>query len=70
MGMSNATIAAFKRRKGEFNMSDRKFHIETLAVHAGQPTFGDPATNARAVPVYRTTAYNFQIGRASCRERV
>ena len=60
MGMSNATIAAFKRRKGEFNMSDRKFHIETLAVHAGQPTFGDPATNARAVPVYRTTAYNFR----------
>ena len=41
-------------------MSDKKFHIETLAVHAGQPTFGDPATNARAVPVYRTTAYNFR----------
>ena len=41
-------------------MSDRKFHIETLAVHAGQETFGDPATKARAVPVYRTTAYNFR----------
>ena len=24
-------------------MSDKKFHIETLAVHAGQPTFGDVA---------------------------
>ena len=36
------------------------FHIETLAVHAGQNPHGDPATNARAVPVYRTTAYNFR----------
>ena len=41
-------------------MSGRKFHIETLAVHAGQEVFGDPATKARAVPVYRTTAYNFR----------
>ena len=41
-------------------MSDRKYHIETLAVHAGQAAAGDPATNARAVPVYRTTAYNFR----------
>ena len=37
-----------------------KFHIETLAIHAGQNPHGDPATNARAVPVYRTTAYNFR----------
>lgn len=37
-----------------------KFHIETLAVHAGQNPHGDPTTNARAVPVYRTTAYNFR----------
>ena len=36
------------------------FHIETLAIHAGQNPHGDPATNARAVPVYRTTAYNFR----------
>ena len=41
-------------------MSERKYHIETLAVHAGQPVFGDPATYSRAVPVYRTTAYNFR----------
>ena len=37
-----------------------KFHIETLAIHAGQNPHGDPATNARAVPVYRTTAYHFR----------
>ena len=41
-------------------MSEKKYHVETLAVHAGQDTYGDPATNARAVPVYRTTAYNFR----------
>ena len=41
-------------------MSDRKYHIETLAVHAGQSPHGDPTTCSRAVPVYRTTAYNFR----------
>jgi len=36
-----------------------KYHIETLALHAGQEK---PAaeTLARAVPVYRTTAFNFR----------
>jgi O-acetylhomoserine (thiol)-lyase len=32
-------------------------HPETLAVHAGQVP--DPATNARAVPIYATTSYVF-----------
>ncbi len=31
---------------------------ETLAVHAGQEA-ADPATNARAVPIYQTTSYVF-----------
>ena len=31
---------------------------ETLAVHAGQEQ-PDPATNARAVPIYQTTSYVF-----------
>ena len=39
-------------------MSEQKLHPETLAVHAGWN--GDPATDACAVPVYRTTAYNFR----------
>ncbi len=30
---------------------------ETLALHAGQQP--DPATNARAVPIYATTSYVF-----------
>lgn len=34
-----------------------KTHIETLAVHGGQTP--DPVTKARGLPVWRTTAYNF-----------
>jgi len=34
-----------------------KLHFETLAVHGGQTP--DPVTKARGVPVWRTTAYNF-----------
>ena len=33
-------------------------HPETIAVHAGQEE-ADPATNARAVPIYQTTSYVF-----------
>jgi len=39
-------------------MSEKKYRIETLAVHAGQEI--EPNTLARAVPVYRTTAFNFK----------
>jgi O-acetylhomoserine (thiol)-lyase len=39
-------------------MTERTYRPETLAVHAGQ--IPDPATSARAVPVYRTTAYQFR----------
>ena len=35
-----------------------KQHLATLAVHAGQVP--DPATGARAVPIYQTTSYVFQ----------
>lgn len=34
-----------------------KQHLATLAVHGGQVP--DPATNARAVPIYQTTSYVF-----------
>ena len=40
------------------NDSTTKLHAETLALHAGWE--GDPATDACAVPVYRTTAFHFQ----------
>jgi O-acetylhomoserine (thiol)-lyase len=39
-------------------MTNRSYHLETLALHAGQVP--DPTTKARAVPIYRTTAYQFR----------
>lgn len=38
-------------------MTQSGLHFNTLAVHAGQKA--DPATNARAVPIYQTTSYLF-----------
>jgi len=38
-------------------VSDRQFDIETLCLHAGQ--IPDPATGARAVPIYQTTSFVF-----------
>lgn len=38
-------------------MSESNYRIGTLALHAGQAD--DPATHARAVPIYSTVAYNF-----------
>ena len=41
-------------------MSHIPFHrFETLQLHAGQET-ADPATDARAVPIYQTTSYVFR----------
>ena len=34
------------------------YHFETLQLHAGQET-PDPASDARAVPIYQTTSYVF-----------
>ncbi len=38
--------------------NERKLHLETLALHVGQEQ-ADPATDARAVPIYQTTSYVF-----------
>lgn len=40
-------------------MSTKKFHFETLQLHVGQEQ-PDPATDARAVPIYQTTSYVFR----------
>lgn len=37
---------------------EKQYRFDTLAVHGGW--HGDPATDATAVPVYRTSAFNFQ----------
>ena len=39
-------------------MSTKKFRFETLQLHVGQEQ-ADPATDARAVPIYQTTSYVF-----------
>ncbi|MGI6239936.1 MAG: O-acetylhomoserine aminocarboxypropyltransferase/cysteine synthase family protein [Christensenellales bacterium] len=40
-------------------MAENNYRFETLQVHAGQET-PDPATDARAVPIYATTSYVFR----------
>ena len=37
---------------------EKKYHFETLQLHVGQEE-ADPATDARAVPIYQTTSYVF-----------
>ena len=39
-------------------MATKKLHFETLQLHGGQEQ-PDPATDARAVPIYQTTSYVF-----------
>lgn len=39
-------------------MSTKRLHFETLQLHVGQEQ-ADPATDARAVPIYQTTSYVF-----------
>ena len=38
--------------------NSKQYRFDTIAVHGGWG--GDPATDATAVPIYRTTAFNFQ----------
>ena len=40
-------------------MANNKLHLETLALHVGQEQ-PDPASDARAVPIYQTTSYVFR----------
>lgn len=40
-------------------MSNKNYHFETLQLHVGQEQ-PDPATDARAVPIYQTTSYVFR----------
>mgnify|MGYP001085946228 CR=1 FL=1 len=42
----------------EISVSDKQYGFDTLSVHAGAAP--DPATGARAQPIYQTTAYVFE----------
>ncbi|MFA7694902.1 MAG: aminotransferase class I/II-fold pyridoxal phosphate-dependent enzyme [Methanoregula sp.] len=39
-------------------MTEKKFRLGTIAIHAGQDV--DPTTRSRAVPIYQTTSYVFK----------
>jgi O-acetylhomoserine (thiol)-lyase len=45
-------------------MQEKKYRFETIQVHAGQEK-PDPATDARAVPIYQTTSYVFPSAKAA-----
>ena len=47
-------------------MVTKKLHFETLQVHVGQEQ-ADPATDARAVPIYQTTSYVFHDSQHAAR---
>jgi O-acetylhomoserine (thiol)-lyase len=45
-------------------MANKNYKFETLQVHAGQEK-PDPATDARAVPIYQTTSYVFPSSKSA-----
>ena len=47
-------------------MATKNLHFETLQVHVGQEQ-ADPATDARAVPIYQTTLTQPHV--SACRTR-
>jgi O-acetylhomoserine (thiol)-lyase len=49
----------FLEARRRFIMANKSYKFETIQVHAGQEK-PDPATDARAVPIYQTTSYVFK----------
>lgn len=55
---NNKQIELLTKKKK--NMStEKKLHVETLALHVGQEV-ADPTTDSRAVPIYQTASYVFR----------
>ena len=52
--------------KGAFPMSDHKMRFETIQLHAGQEQ-ADPATGAKAVPIYQSTSFVFDNAQQAVR---
>jgi O-acetylhomoserine (thiol)-lyase len=50
-------VTSLKGKEADFIMSEKPYHFETLALHAGQTP---DATLSRGVPVYRTSSYVFK----------
>lgn len=56
--MSNSDYNTLIQTKEAIKMSEQTYKFETLQVHAGQEN-ADPATDARAVPIYASTSFVF-----------
>jgi O-acetylhomoserine (thiol)-lyase len=62
-GSKERNATEFYRARRRYIMANRNFKFETLQVHAGQER-PDPATDARAVPIYQTTSYVFPTAKS------
>jgi O-acetylhomoserine (thiol)-lyase len=62
-GSKERNATEFYKARRRFIMANRNFKFETLQVHAGQEK-PDPATDARAVPIYQTTSYVFPTAKS------
>jgi len=47
------------RRQDKMTIEEKKYGLSTLGLHVGQEE-PDPATGARAVPIYQTSSYVFK----------
>ena len=55
----NAATTNTEEKKEVTTVSNGKYRFETLQIHVGQEQ-PDPASDARAVPIYQTTSYVFK----------
>jgi O-acetylhomoserine (thiol)-lyase len=62
-GSKERNATEFYKARRRFIMANKNFKFETLQVHAGQEK-PDPATDARAVPIYQTTSYVFPTAKS------
>jgi O-acetylhomoserine (thiol)-lyase len=63
-GSKERNGSEFYRARRKFIMAERNYKFETIQLHAGQEK-PDPATDARAVPIYQTTSYVFPTSKSA-----
>jgi O-acetylhomoserine (thiol)-lyase len=63
-GSKERNATEFYRARRRFIMANRNYKFETIQVHAGQEK-PDPATDARAVPIYQTSSYVFPSSKSA-----
>ncbi|GHV96343.1 hypothetical protein AGMMS50293_26630 [Spirochaetia bacterium] len=63
-GSKERNATEFYKARRRFIMANRNYKFETVQVHAGQEK-PDPATDARAVPIYQTSSYVFPSSKSA-----